>query len=1064
MDVAKLNNHITQIIIGPLYGLPFGACYNTMYGKKRKTNSMSYVINRRKSKVALAVFLLILSMSFISLIAQQTNSWSLASNNYTSSLSVITGGGITDTSSTNYQTDVAVAQSVTGSMDSGSFGTMLGFFFSMGAFINQPPTISSVDVTPNDPKTNNDLTCAVSGGSDSDSDPLQYHFDWYKNSVHDLHVLQSGISHVLGSGNTSRGELWNCSVTPYDGTVNGSSLMDSVLINNTVPSNPTVVLSASSSDNLTTDNLTVVISGSIDIDSDSFINITDWRKESVSITVLNLPFDLNDSSAAKDYSTYSNNGTVGGATWTSSGKVGGAYNFDGVDDYIKISPSPINLIESTTSFWFNVNSHSATIGIIETGNQFKETTPYLLVQNNNGALRVYSTTSSYRNIDSISTNVWYHLTIVRNSTYQFVYLNGILKDSIGIDTSGDNQNLNLGVGYNGYFNGSIDEFLVFNHSLSAKQINESYLAGFNNHSLQKLVSEETSVGDSWSVAVTANDGYGESDTIVSNVVEVILDQLPPSNPTVVLNSDSGENYTEGNLTVSISGSTDINDDSFVNVTDWRKEGVSIASLNLPFDLNNDSTAKDYSTYSNDGTVSGATWTSSGKVGGAYSFDGVNDDITTLYDIDGKTEFGIGGWFKTSVSSYGSTMGIMGQSALRIMILTDGDFRIYAYNTSGGGQVIRENYNVMDEEWHYFFINKNETHWQYYRDGNFITSTDLIAGQLDTRTGTWNIGYPSGDYSRFNGTIDEIKIYDFALSAKQINESYLAGFNNHSLQKLVSEETFVGDSWSVAVTANDGYGESDTIVSNPLIIRSKSPSKVVLVSPSNGDDTSINRTQILNWSAATDPENDDLTYEVNVTRITFDGEPSCSVNSISVSSISILNYTTRELCIDDWYEWKIRANDGTNNGEWSDIWNFSVQSYISVNILQNNINFTGLYVGDSINTSGNSSHALKIENAGNVKLNFTIYGNESLWIREYADLNTSYFQFKANNSDDESGTFNTGDSQMDWVNITNYAINLLRLLDYNNTKDTALIDVLVRVPEDEPGGDKDSTLMITSSMG
>ena len=71
-----------------------------MYEKKTETNSMSYVKNRRKSKIALAVFLLFLSVMFLSF-AHETNSWSLASDNYSSSLTIITGGGVTDTSSGN---------------------------------------------------------------------------------------------------------------------------------------------------------------------------------------------------------------------------------------------------------------------------------------------------------------------------------------------------------------------------------------------------------------------------------------------------------------------------------------------------------------------------------------------------------------------------------------------------------------------------------------------------------------------------------------------------------------------------------------------------------------------------------------------------------------------------------------------------------------------------------------------------------------------------------------------------------------------------------------------------
>ena len=49
---------------------------------------------------------------------------------------------------------------------------------------------------------------------------------------------------------------------------------------------------------------------------------------------------LNESGTlVKDMTQYANNGTVNGATWTSSGKRGGAYIFNGVSNNISIPDS-----------------------------------------------------------------------------------------------------------------------------------------------------------------------------------------------------------------------------------------------------------------------------------------------------------------------------------------------------------------------------------------------------------------------------------------------------------------------------------------------------------------------------------------------------------------------------------------------------------------------------------------------------------------------------------------------------------------------------------------------------
>ena len=114
---------------------------------------------------------------------------------------------------------------------------------------------------------------------------------------------------------------------------------------NRLPVASSLVLSSSGGENTTNENLTISYS-STDVDGNFITNITDWRLGGTSIAVLNMPFDKNvaelTTGAIRDYSTYGNNGTLGGGvkanspTWNSSGKVGGAYTFDGTDDYIDV--------------------------------------------------------------------------------------------------------------------------------------------------------------------------------------------------------------------------------------------------------------------------------------------------------------------------------------------------------------------------------------------------------------------------------------------------------------------------------------------------------------------------------------------------------------------------------------------------------------------------------------------------------------------------------------------------------------------------------------------------------
>ena len=69
---------------------------------------------------------------------------------------------------------------------------------------------------------------------------------------------------------------------------------------------------------------------------------------------------------------------------------------------------------------------------------------------------------------------------------------------------------------------------------------------------------------------------------------------------IVLNATNSDNRTTRNLTLHFT-TTDYDGDSVYNATDWRVNGVSIASLNMPFNENISSgTVVDYSTYGNNG--------------------------------------------------------------------------------------------------------------------------------------------------------------------------------------------------------------------------------------------------------------------------------------------------------------------------------------------------------------------------------------------------------------------------------------------------------------------------------
>lgn len=100
---------------------------------------------------------------------------------------------------------------------------------------NSAPTTPSVDVTPNYPEDDDDLTCSVvTASTDADGDAITYTYTWTVNGVASA-VTSSSVSAAY----TSDGETWVCSVTATDGTSTSSAASDSALVGDyTAPDAP----------------------------------------------------------------------------------------------------------------------------------------------------------------------------------------------------------------------------------------------------------------------------------------------------------------------------------------------------------------------------------------------------------------------------------------------------------------------------------------------------------------------------------------------------------------------------------------------------------------------------------------------------------------------------------------------------------------------------------------------------------------------------------------------------------------------------------------------------------
>jgi len=237
-----------------------------------------------------------------------------------------------------------------------------------------------------------------------------------------------------------------------------------------------------------------------------------------------------------------------------------------------------------------------------------------------------------------------------------------------------------------------------------------------------------------------------------------------------------------------------------------------------------------------------------------------------------------------------------------------------------------------------------------------------------------------------------------------------------------------------------------------------PTTPTLYLPTKGNRTYHDRRPTFTWNS-TDPDFNLINYTIN---ISFSSAIACGPD-ISIS-LNVSNYTpTYDFCVDSIINWTVRAYDGTSYSSWSEMWNFTIESFISLNLTTAAIDFGTMAPGENRHTDagGGGYSPLILENTGNVMINITkISANSSPWMTQ--PLNTVYIRFKADNITSEPRSFNYTGSAVNWTNLTAIDIlnqTIIQNLDYNDSKDSAEIDLNITVPLDEIPGTRRFTIYL-----
>jgi N-acetylneuraminic acid mutarotase len=534
-------------------------------------------------------------------------------------------------------------------------------------------------------------------------------------------------------------------------------------------------------------------------------------------------FDETDGDVAYDSSGNGNDANLtNGATWT-EGKIGGAISLDGFNDRIKIPHNVLNeKVQLSISFWFIQNPNSDDKHTLLSGaSSTTDNELIIAINQTNGDFEFWEKNAIKLFFASATnTNDWYIITIVRKSNTTEFYLSGDLKNSStytatefnissnGLWIGGEQDSIGGNWQTDQQAHGILDDFRIYDRALSAVEVKALYELG------------EQPVQESGSGTTTVVNGTVANGSITTNQLsEQILKYLKPeitnqpqaqtvfadanhtlsvsaegkyltyqwkkngtalageTNATLTI-TDANATQHDGNYSVVISndfGSVE-SGEILVDVnTTWSTDGLVGW---WKFDETSGTVAYDSSGNGNDGTLTnGPTW-ATGKIGGALSFDGV-DDYVQIPNMQSffSNAASFTTWVKVTDFSTSNNQGLaeFGSSSHNLHYQFHDDNTIYMNILRSSDRVNQISPITEISEWHLLSITSiNGGDWVMYQ--NFSEAKRVLAQNLSLPS-SQSFGRSrqfSTSFRYLQGLLDDIRVYDRALSANEVQALYQLG--------------------------------------------------------------------------------------------------------------------------------------------------------------------------------------------------------------------------------------------------------------------------------------------------